>query len=159
NVVINEFLANSQDPDVDWIELYNHSRTPVDLSLCTLSDDAHTNKFVIATNTSIPAGGFLVFYQPQLGFGLSSGGETIYFRDAAGRIVDCVKFEAQAAGVSFGRWPDGATEFYPLVAQTPGEGNAAILIRDIVINEIMYKPISGDNDDEYVELYNKGTNT
>src|SRR5437867_4904003 len=72
NVVVNEFLANSQDPDVDYIELYNHSSAQVDLSGCSLSDDAHTNKFVMTTNTFIPARGFLVFYQGQLGFGLSS---------------------------------------------------------------------------------------
>ena len=158
NVVINEFLANSQDPDVDWIELYNHSNTQVDISGCTLSDEARTNKFVLPANTFIPPRGFLVFYQTQLGFGLSSGGETIYFRDAGGRVLDCVRFEAQAAGVTSGRSPDGATEFYPLTAPTPGAANAGILIRDIVINEIMYKPISGDSSDEYVELYNKGTN-
>src|SRR5439155_8322089 len=159
NVVVNEFLANSQDPDVDYIELYNHSNGEVDLSGCTLSDEAHTNKFVMPSNTKIPARGFLVFYQPQLGFGLSSGGETIDFRDAAGSAIDVIRFEPQATGVPSGRYPDGAKEIYPLVAQTRGFPNAPILIRDIVINEIMYKPISGNNDDEYVELYNKGTNS
>ena len=69
-----------------------------------------------------------------------------------------MQFEAQADGVSFGRWPDGANDFYPLVARTPGTKNSAILIGDIVINELMYDPISGNDDDQYVELYNQGTN-
>ncbi|HEV7926136.1 MAG TPA: lamin tail domain-containing protein, partial [Verrucomicrobiae bacterium] len=34
-----------------------------------------------------------------------------------------------------------------------------ILIGDIVINELMYDPISGNDYDQYIELYNKGTNT
>ena len=43
-----------------------------------------------------------------------------------------------------------------MAARTPGSGNAGWLIRDIVINEIMYHPLSGESDDEY-ELFNRGT--
>ncbi|HXJ71210.1 MAG TPA: lamin tail domain-containing protein, partial [Candidatus Dormibacteraeota bacterium] len=157
NVVINEFLANSDGTNVDYIELYNHSNVEVDMSGCTLSDDPHTNKFVFPPNTKIAANSFLVFYQGTLGFGLSSGGETIFLRSSDGtRVLDAVRYEAQAANVPSGRYPNGAKEIYPLTTQTPGAANAPILINDIVINEIMYKPISGSNEDEYVELYNKG---
>ena len=68
-------------------------------------------------------------------------------------------YEAQGYGVSSGRWPDGGDEFYPMLQATPGAANGQIRIDDIVINEIMYKPISGNDDDQYVELYNQGTNT
>jgi hypothetical protein len=160
SVVINEFLANSDPPDVDFIELYNHSNQEVDLSGCSLSDDPHTNKFVFPSGTSIPARGFLAFDQNEFGFGLSSGGETIYFRNADGtRVLDAIRFDAQATGISSGRSPDGAREIYPLAARTPGAANSAIRIHDIVINEIMYRPVTSLDDDEYVELYNKGTNT
>src|SRR5664280_2598964 len=37
--------------------------------------------------------------------------------------------------------------------------NSSIWVGDIVINELMYDPISGNDDDQYIELYNKGTNT
>ncbi|HTD87127.1 MAG TPA: lamin tail domain-containing protein, partial [Candidatus Binatia bacterium] len=65
----------------------------------------------------------------------------------------------QASGISSGRHPDGGSDFYPLKTRTPGARNGAILVDNVVINEIMYDPISGDNDDEYVELYNKGPAT
>ena len=75
------------------------------------------------------------------------------------RVLDAVQFGAQADGVSYGRWPDGANDFYAFTTNTPGTNNSAILIGDIVINELMYDPISGNDDDQYIELYNKGTNT
>src|SRR5262249_28854953 len=87
-------------------------------------------------------------------------GETIYFKSPdLTRVLDAVRFEAQAEGVSCGRYPDGAATFYPLAQRTPGAMNSAIAVHDIVINEIMYAPLSGRNDDEYIELYNKGTNS
>ncbi len=159
NIVINEFLANTDPPLVDYIELYNHSNQEVDLSGCILTDDKDTNKFVMTSGTRISAGGFISFDQSQLGFGLNSGGEKIYlWSPDRSRVLDVIAFEAQANGVSSGRYPDGAASIYPLRNRTPGIANGAILISDIVINEIMYKPISTDEDDEYVEIYNRGTN-
>ncbi len=157
NVVINELLAHTDDPLLDYIELYNHGNVPVDLSGCALTDDAGTNKFVFPAHTVIAARGFVVFDQNQLGFALNAAGETIFFKNPDGsRVLDAVSFEAQANGVAYGRWPDGAADFYPLAARTPGAPNGPILIGDIVINELMYQPISGNDDDQYVELYNKG---
>jgi lamin tail-like protein/CotH protein/Big-like domain-containing protein len=157
NVVINEFLANSPDPIVDYVELYNHSRQPVNIGGCVLTDDKNINKFIIPSNTVIAANGFVVFDQDALEFGLNSGGETIYLKAPDGmRILDAIMFEAQGTGISFGRHPDGGPDLYALRNRTPGARNGAILINDVVINEIMYDPISRDNDDEYVELFNKG---
>ena len=70
-------------------------------------------------------------------------------------MLDAVQFGAQQNGVATGRWPDGANDFYRLSAKTPGAPNAAILPSDVVINELMYNPISGNDDDQYVELYNR----
>ncbi len=157
NVVINEFLANSET--LDFIELYNHSNAEVDISGCTLSDAPSTNKYAFPANTRIPARGFLAVSQSDFGFGLSAGGETVYFRNADGSsVLDSVRFEAQALGVSFGRKPNGGSEMYPLATQTAGAANSPVLVRDIVINEVMFNPITALNDDEYVEIYNKGTN-
>ena len=157
NVVINEFLAHTDLPDVDFIELYNHGNQPADISGCYLSDARNTNKFTIPAGTILPSRGFVSFDQSQLGFALSSGGERIIFRNAANtRVLDAVSFGAQANGVSSGRSPDGAPGFTELATKTPGTSNGALLIRDVVINEIMYSPISRESDDEFIELYNRG---
>src|ERR1019366_2105154 len=127
---------------------------------CILTDDPTTNKFVIPSGTLIPPAGFVSFTQSQFGFTLNGAGETLYFiQTNSVRILDAVQFGAQADGVSYGRWPDGANNFYAFTTNTPGTNNSSILIGDIVINELMYDPISGNDDDQYIELYNKGTNT
>jgi len=157
DVVINEILARGDDADPDTIELYNHSNTPVDLSGCSLSDDALANRFVIPAHTIIPARGFVAFSRPQLGFDLPAAGATIYFKNPdASRVLDALRFDAQEKGVSFGRYPDGASQWYRLAAQTWGTNNAPPLMSAIGINEIMYQPLSRLDDDQYVELYNRG---
>ncbi len=159
NVVINEFLANPADGQSGYVEFYNHGAAAVDLSGCSLSDGT-TNQFVVPTNSVVPAGGFLTIDQAQLGFGLSpAGGLLLFWNPAGSRVLDAVTYEPQGRGISSGRWPDGGDDFYPLAQTTPGASNGRILIGDIVINEIMYKPISGNDADQYVELYNQGTNS
>jgi hypothetical protein len=161
SVVINEILPHSENPAVpQFIELYNHSTNCVDVSGCILTDNPATNKFVIPSGTVIGPAGFVSFTQSQFGFTLNGEGETLYFIEPNGsRDLDAVQFGAQADGVSYGRWPDGANDFYAFTTNTPGTNNSAILIGDIVINELMYDPISGNNADQYIELYNQGTNT
>ncbi len=157
-VCINEILAHTDDPQLDSVELYNHSNSSVDLSGCILSDDPSTNRFIIPAGTVLPACGYVVFDQNQLGFSLSAKGETIYFRDAsATRMLDAVEFGGQENGVSIGRFPDGGKEFHRMASLTLGSANTARRIDDVVINEIMYDPVSGNNDDEFVELYNQGS--
>ena len=159
-VVINEFAAHTGDLEPNFIELYNHGNESLDLSGCTLSDDPATNKFVLPPGTVLPARGFVAYEEGQLGFGLKSAGEAIFLRNAAGtRVLDALRFGAQANGLSSGRYPDGAPEFRVLSAKTPGTPNAPPTRPEIVINEIMFAPISGNDDDQFVELYNRGTNT
>jgi hypothetical protein len=156
-IVINEFLAHTDDPQVDFIELFNTSTQPVDISGCLLSDDFGQFKFEVPPGTVLPGRGSIAFDQNQLGFNLSSDGEEILlFNASVTRMLDAVRFEGQANGVSRGRWPNGSPGFVELATPTPGADNAAPLMRDIVINEIMYNPISDDDNDEYVELYNRG---
>ena len=115
-------------------------------------------RFILPENTLIPPRGFLTFDEIQLGFSLSSSGETLLFKNAAGtQVIDALRFPAQENGVSLGRFPDGAPVFSRLVTPTAGIPNAPIRSVDVVINEVMFDPLSGSSSDEYVELYNKGT--
>jgi len=154
SVLINEW-QNHSDP-VDWVELYNHSNQPVDLSGAMLSDDpAGTNQFRLPDGTIIPPRGFLSYDQNQMGFELFAGGETIFFWSSnMTRLVDVIDFRGQSNNVSTGRSPDGGPFFYTMATRTQGGPNRPPLEYAIGINEIMYNPPSGNTDEEYVEIHN-----
>jgi hypothetical protein len=69
--------------------------------------------------------------------------------------LDAVDFGGQANGVSSGRYPDGAPGIRELSAVTLDDPNVSPLTRPLAINEIMYHPISGADDDEYLEIRNR----
>ncbi|HOW64014.1 MAG TPA: lamin tail domain-containing protein, partial [Verrucomicrobiota bacterium] len=157
-VVINEFLAHTDLPDLDFVEFYNYSAQAVSLEGCIITDDPATSRFVVPTGTVIPPLGHIAWDESQLGFRLSSAGEHLFLL-APGKnyVIDAIEFGATANGISTGRFPDGHPAFQELTLKTPGTANSRPLSRNIVINEIQYHPLSGDNDDEFIELFNKGS--
>lgn len=157
-VVINEFLARTDGAQEDFIELYNRGTVELDLGGCGLSDDPDQVKFTIPAGVKIQSGACLVFKETQLGFSLSASGDVIFLTSPNQEMVlDAWRFEGQRLGISMGRYPNGGTEIHPLTSPTPGAPNRAILVCEVVINEIMYNPISRQEEDEYIELYNRGS--
>jgi hypothetical protein len=66
-------------------------------------------------------------------------------------------FGAAQTNVSFGRYFKGSTGNFNFVAMdynTPDANNAYPRVGPIVINEIMYNPPTGNQNEEYIELYN-----
>ncbi|HKX62526.1 MAG TPA: lamin tail domain-containing protein, partial [Verrucomicrobiae bacterium] len=156
HVVINEILAHTDLPLVDYIELFNYSPFTVDLTGCYLSDDPGTNKYRIPIGTILAPRSFVSFTETQLGFALGANGETAYLVNPdQTRVLDAVRFGGQANGISSGRSPDGAPSWSLLATRTQGTTNGPELVSSVVINEIMYNPLSGDGNDEYVELHNR----
>jgi hypothetical protein len=171
-VVVNEILAHSDGGDPDWIELYNTSSSPADISGWYLSDSApDLQKYQIASGTVIPANGYVVFYEDQhfgavstdpgriTPFALSENGETVYlFGPGDGLLLgyhEEESFGPSATGISKGRYFKPASNTYNFVAMampTPGAYNGKPFVGPIVISEIMYHPDTGDA--EYLELLN-----
>ncbi len=159
HVLINELLVHSTAPALDFIELCNHSPLPVDLSGCYLTDERNTNKFRIPEGTRLDPRGLIAFNEIQLGFALRAEGETIYLVNSnQTRVIDAVRYDGQARDLSLGRFPDGGPETRPLAQPTEGAPNAGFRLPEVVFNEIMFNPISGSSQDEYLELFNPGSN-
>jgi len=127
NVVINEFLASNMNGETDeagqhadWIELYNNSDAPVNLSGFYLTDDpANPDKWLFPLGTEIPAKGFLIVWADEdqtqgplhSNFKLGAGGEFIMLSNGAGGVLDSISFGQQKVDTTYGRYPNGTGPF------------------------------------------------
>ncbi len=163
DVIINEAYCRYGVADTRFVELYNTGASAVDVSGYHLSDDfADLKKYAIADGTSIPARGWLAFTEAETGLDLAFAPVSreripVALTNPAGtRVVDAVIFEPTADGKSEARIPDGDRVFQPAADPTPGAANASPVVTDVVFNEIMYNPLSGNGSAEFIELYNRG---
>jgi len=171
-LLINELLSNSHaPPGTDWLEIYNPGPIAVDLNNVYLSDGRfQLLQYKIPGGIVLQPGQFWAVRQdtPPSGFpfGLAVAGETIFLTAATSdpvpkpvRVLDAVRFGPVEPDRTLGRFPDGANCFVALTSATYQAANAKPLIRDIVINEVMYHHPTNDDRYEYIELYNKGAST
>lgn len=173
-VVINEVLAHTDLPQTDQLELFNQSGAPIAIGGWFLSDSSSNYaKYQIPSGTTMPTGGFLTFDESHFNnpanpdnpspFAFSSSsGDDVYLleADSSGnllRFVDRVSFGASRNGESFGRWPDGTGDLYPMGATTFGAANATVRTGPVVVTEIHYNPDGPDEDVEFIQICNPGT--
>lgn len=144
-VVVNEYscanwkqFVNYYQDTEDWIELYNPSAAPVDLSGYYLSDNEDKpTKWVFPSNSSIPAGGFLNVWcsgrdlKDPLGelhtnFKMTqtkNNPEHIVFANPSGVILQDITIEKTQTHQSRVRFPDGSAEWRYALDPTPGSSN------------------------------------
>lgn len=173
SVVLNEVLANNgtytngDGSITDWIELYNPSAVPVDLTGYSLSDNPPTpGRWVFPAGVSVAAGGFLLVRcdssapasttnAPVLntGFGLDSAGDAVSLFAPGGTLFDSVTFGPQAADFALGHVPEGASGWV-LTLPTPGTPNIAASLGDPANLRINEWAASVANGPDWFELYN-----
>ena len=157
-VVINEVSANNgvasneYGKRNDWIELYNTTDQPIDLSGMYLTDDpANPQKYQITAPISngqrsmvngqwsmvngqcvIPAHGFYIVWADNLdplrylhaGFKLSNTNEqSVMLTAADGSWSDCLTYQAHGSDESVGRYPDGGKRIYRMTRPTIRQTN------------------------------------
>jgi hypothetical protein len=128
NLVITEIMYNPPEGGTDtleFVEIYNNDANPVDLTNYTLSGITYTFPAV-----TLPVGGYYVVgvnasaFNTVYGFaadgiatgGLANGGEEVIIRNAAGVVVDSVRFDDNAP------WPSGSA-----AGQPDGGGSSLVL--------------------------------
>jgi hypothetical protein len=136
----------------DWVELYNSSSAPVSLQglfLCSKLDLSDK----VALTGSIPAGAYA---SRTVAFPVSGGAVTVFLIDAGNSVLSAKALSRPSLGDSMQAFPQGSDEWYASATSTRDAANNPARNTDVVINEIMYDPPSGEPSGEFVELYNRG---
>lgn len=160
DVVMNEVFSKGFDGNLDWVEIFNNTDADIDISGYKIYDNGGESgskpKKEFASGTILPANGFFVIIvddEEDSGFGISSGGETLWLEDAEGSVIDEVEVPALEDAQSYGRYADGSANWQVLYYVTRGTANSdATSAPVIVMNEIFSK--GTDLDPDWVELYN-----
>lgn len=130
-VMMNELYSRGIPTELDWIEIYNPNSDAVDITNYKIYDSGGQTgskpKKEFPSGSIIPANGFLVITVDDTassGFGLSSNGEKVWFENASGTIIDIVDLIAITdTANSYGRQPDGSTNWQILNPRTRGRSN------------------------------------
>jgi spore coat protein CotH len=181
-VKINEFLADNAN-DVqnesflyeDWIELYNTTSVPLELSGLFLTDNFSVpSKFTIPQNTIIQPNGYLIIWADEdpsttsyvhANFKLAAGGEQLMLSAPGGAVLDSITFGPQTTDRSMARCPDGAGSFSVATYPTFKLSNCAIGINELNANEasiqVFPNPANAymvirysEGDQQVVQVYN-----
>ena len=170
-VVINE-ICGKQDPDDDWLELYNPSQDEADLGGAQIVKTDEEGKdevvFTFAKGKTIKPGEYVVVatLTGELQAGISNSKEVgLRLVAANGEVMDRFdrdkdvgKDKSHAVGGSYARVPDGNGSWTIADTATRGTSNGQSATPGggsddgkLVINEVCGKQ---DPDDDWLELYN-----
>ena len=156
-VVLNEVLPHGGDGE-GYLELYNVDDEACSLSGCTLEIVGRAGAVhAIPTGRSIAAHRTLTFGEKTLGFLVGGEGVEVVLRAPAasgGAVIDALRVPPTEKGRAYGRCPDGGPLASRLAFPTRDGRNAARCRSEVVLNELMYHPITESKDEEYVELRN-----
>ncbi|UCE06653.1 MAG: CotH kinase family protein [bacterium] len=155
DLVISEFMADNEsvlrdttdNKFDDWIELYNASPADINLSGYYLSNFSSSPTQWPFPDLSIAPGEFLLTwadndsgaYGLHTNFKLNKNGEFLGLYSISGAdtiAIDTLTFGAQIANVSYGRFPDGSSNWQSLATPTPGEPNRAT--QDVDSSDIIF---------------------
>ena len=132
SVMINEVLSAPRTVDWDgdgkanaadeWIELFNATGRPVDLSGWRLeTEKVGSSVYRIPRGTTLRAGAILVFYQRQTRLKLDDAGGTVRLVDRGGKVANSVRYGALSPDASYSR--DAKNAWHGDWPPSPGSAN------------------------------------
>lgn len=141
-IKINEVESNNGTPG-DWVELYNPSPNPVDISGFVFRDNDDSHSYAIPAGTTIAGNGYFVLEEAAFGFGLGGEDAARLFATDGTTLIDSYSWTAHAA-TTYGRCPNGTGDFTTTTSSTKGAANACP-------GEAVAAPWPGDADIQTVD--------
>lgn len=131
-VYISEFGGSTGSVASDWVELHNSTGSAVSLAGYGLSNNPKNPAKWVFPDISIEPGEYLLLYATgsadkaqkknlKLNFCISSTGETLFFFDPNGKLIDKLSTGRMKSGQSYGR--DGSDNRFYYAEPTPGAQN------------------------------------
>ncbi|MBP6979085.1 MAG: lamin tail domain-containing protein [Bacteroidales bacterium] len=160
SILMNEIYSRGVPEDPDWIEIYNNSDSPADLTGYKIYDPGGQSgtkqKLEFPAGTVVPPKGFYVIVVDvggEAGFGLSSGGDEVWLENASGSVIDNTSFPGFEPTQSWARVPDGSPNWQIVNTITRGTANSSeVPAPTLFINEVFSQGTTEDPD--WVEIYN-----
>ncbi|MGV8111687.1 MAG: lamin tail domain-containing protein [Lentimicrobium sp.] len=163
SIVLNEVYSRGTVEAPDWVEIYNNSDSPADISGYRVYDPGGQSgskpKKEIPAGTILPGKGFYVIVVDdgtESGFGLSSGGDEVWLENTSGNIIDNVAHPAFEPSQSYGRIPDGTGAWQILDKITRGAVNDDSPPAPVILINEVYSRGTTENPD-WIEIYNATT--
>ena len=131
-VYISEFGGSTGSVASDWVELHNSTGSAVSLAGYGISNNPKNPAKWVFPDISIEPGEYLLLYATgsadkaqkknlKLNFNISSTGETLFFFDPNGKLIDKLSAGRMRSGQSYGR--DGSDNRFYYAEPTPGAQN------------------------------------
>ena len=174
NEFLSSNASSNLDPDFfsfcDWIEIYNSEDTVVNISGYYITDDlSDPLKFQFPDSSIIQPNSFLIVwadgedYHPgnyithtshveieivvttcHSNFKLNKSGEEIGLFSPYLVLIDSITFEGQITDISYGRKPDGSSEWFYFSEPTPLDSNLTVGYGDSIrTSSPQFLPIGG----------------
>lgn len=171
-----EFHLDANGVASDWIELFNNSDEPLDLSGMYLSNDWHNYTKWTFPELTLPAGAVVLIWcsgddtiyadnETHTNFSISSHGAELLLVDVDGlNILNTFYAYPTLEDISLGRFPNGVGAIYEYLTPSPNLPNPAPQLPEMTlyINEVMasnnnYFYDINENSGSWFELINYGS--
>ena len=152
SIVINEIMASNFAMVTDnfgeyedWIELYNTSMSPIDISGFYLTDNpVNLNKWQVPAGTVIQPNDYLIIWADEdssqgtyhANFKLSIFGEILMLLDSSLNLVDSLVWGQQTANLSYARVPNGTGPFVIQAHTFGANNNNTVSLNDNVSRQV-----------------------